>query len=468
MTPTTDAPVPDLPGVPDLLSARLRATDYRDWRAKVQASGGCAHPVRLWGSSRILDRDGAILHERTGEIFAPCGNRRDSVCPGCSDRYAGDAFHLIRAGLAGGDKGVPESVTGKPRLFLTLTAPSFGPVHTRRLSARGRVIPCGCGAHHREHDPALGTPLDCAGYDYEAAVLWQAHAGQLWHRFALALRRALAARLGVPARKFRDLARLSYAKVAEYQRRGLVHFHAAIRLDGPDGPTDPAPAGLSLDALRGAILEAGRSVALEVARPDGTPLVLGWGTQLDLRAITPARAEQIEDERGEITDASLAGYIAKYATKGTGKSDTHPDRPIRSGLHIAYLDVSEHHRRMIETCWQLGALPQYEGLNLRKWAHMLGFRGHFLTKSQRYSTTFRAIRGERRTWRLIEALDQLGRDTDDDNAIPPDLATVTVINDWHLVGIGHRNDAERELAVAIAERKRQQRQTAHELKGRAA
>ena len=47
---------------------------------------------------------------------------------------------------------------------------------------------------------------------------------------------------------------------------------------------------------------------------------------------------------------------------------------------------------MIETCWQLGGLEQYEELNLRRWAHMLGFRGHFLTKSQRYSTTFRAIR----------------------------------------------------------------------------
>ncbi len=27
--------------------------------------------------------------------------------------------------------------------------------------------------------------------------------------------------------------RVSYAKVAEYQRRGVVHFHAIIRLDGP-------------------------------------------------------------------------------------------------------------------------------------------------------------------------------------------------------------------------------------------
>jgi hypothetical protein len=437
--------------------ARLRSPDYRDWRAKVEASGGCAHPVRLRGSSTILDRDGEILAERTGEIFAPCGNRREAVCPACSDRYAGDAFHLIRAGLAGGDKGIPDTVTGKLRLFLTLTAPSFGLVHTRRISARGRVMPCGCGAHHREHDPVLGTALDPDRYDYEGAVLWQAHAGQLWHRFAVALRRNLAVRLGVPMRRFRDVARLSYAKVAEYQRRGLVHFHAAIRLDGPDGPADPAPAGLTGDALRDAILDAARSVYLDVARSDGTPLLLGWGTQIDLRTITPAGATTVEDEHGEITDASLAGYIAKYATKGTGKSDRHPDRPIRSELHIGHLDVTDHHRRLIETCWQLGGLSDYEGLNLRKWAHMLGFRGHFLTKSRRYSTTFRAIRAERRTWRLADTLAQLGHDTDDPNEIPADLATVTVINDWHLVGIGHRDDGEHELAAAIAERKRQHR-----------
>ena len=83
---------------------------------------------------------------------------------------------------------------------------------------------------------------------------------------------------------------------------------------------------------------------------------------------------------------------------------------------------------------------------------MLGFRGHFLTKSRRYSTTFGAIRGERRTWRLADDLDQLGRDTDDPDDIPPDLDTVTVINDWRLVRIGHRDHAERELALAIAER----------------
>src|SRR5215210_7708710 len=85
----------------DLISARLRAADYRDWRARVEASGGCTKPVRLDGSTTVLDRDGAVLLERAGQVFAPCGNRRETVCPACSRRYAADAFHLLRAGLAG-------------------------------------------------------------------------------------------------------------------------------------------------------------------------------------------------------------------------------------------------------------------------------------------------------------------------------------------------------------------------------
>jgi hypothetical protein len=114
---------------------------------------------------------------------------------------------------------------------------------------------------------------------------------------------------------------------------------------------------------------------------------------------------------------------------------------------------------MIETCWQLGGLDQYDDLNLRRWAHMLGFRGHFLTKCQRYSTTFRAIRGERRTWRVRHELAELARDTWGETGDPINLDTVTVINDWRLIGVGHSNHAERELAMAIAERNRQQRTT---------
>lgn len=185
--------------------------------------------------------------------------------------------------------------------------------------------------------------------------------------------------------------------------------------------------------------------------------------QLDLRPVTSTAARHLEDSAGEISDAALAGYIAKYATKSTGAVDSGegPDRPIRDGDHIAHLDVSPHHRRMIDTAWQLGDLPQYEALNLRRWAHMLGFRGHFLTKSRAYSTTFTALRATRRTWRLRTDLDQLAANTDNHGtaAGPVDLDTITVINDWHVIQIGHRDHAERELALAIAERNRTHRQT---------
>jgi hypothetical protein len=42
---------------------------------------------------------------------------------------------------------------------------------------------------HETDALALGTPLDPDTYDYNAAVLWNAHAGALWRRFSIYLRR---------------------------------------------------------------------------------------------------------------------------------------------------------------------------------------------------------------------------------------------------------------------------------------
>jgi hypothetical protein len=116
----------------DRIVARVRAADYRDWRGKVTAINGCAAPIRLLGAWQLHDQySGTVLAHHGGDIFVPCGNRRASVCPSCSDRYAADAYHLMHAGLAGGSKGVPVTVSQKPRGFATLTAPSFGAVHNR-------------------------------------------------------------------------------------------------------------------------------------------------------------------------------------------------------------------------------------------------------------------------------------------------------------------------------------------------
>ena len=455
------APVPfGQDGEDERLSALLRSSDFRQWRAQVEATRGCAAPIHLRGSSHIVDAAGAMLRERAGTVLAPCGNRRESVCPACSDRYAADAFHLLRAGLAGDDtKGVPVQVVEHPRAFVTLTAPSFGPVHTRAVSPRGLVVPCRCGERHGVDDPRIGTAQDPETYDYTGAVLWQAHAGKLWARFTVTLRRALAAELGVGARQFATHARLSFAKVAEYQRRGLVHFHAVVRLDGPDGPTDAPPLGLDQQSLTAAVRRAVDVVALHVARPDGADMAVVWGRQVDVRPVTAAASRQLDDaDTGEMTDAALAGYIAKYATKGTGAHDG-ADRPIRDVSHVEHLPIPAHHRRMMTTAWELGGQERYEELHLRKWAHMLAFRGHFLTKSRRYSTTFSTLRGQRRAHRLAEDL----AGVTDSEGEPVDPATVVVVNDWWPVRFGHRDDAEREFAGAIAEKHRTRRHgTRHE------
>lgn len=153
--------------------------DFSRWYRRLHTIGGCERPVYLRGRTVVADpATGEVLHEFSsadqpmGRLMVGCGNRRASRCASCSWWYQGDTFHLIKAGLTGG-KGVPESVREHPRVFLTLTAPSFGPVHTR-VEKDGRVLPCrarrggevcahgtdlSCPVRHSEDDPVLGTPL---------------------------------------------------------------------------------------------------------------------------------------------------------------------------------------------------------------------------------------------------------------------------------------------------------------------
>ena len=72
---------------------------------------------------------------------------------------------------------------------------------------------------------------DC--YDHAGQVVWNASASELWRRTTIAIDRALTRH----ARMHGGRVRLSFGKVAEYQRRGLVHYHALIRLDGLDPAT---------------------------------------------------------------------------------------------------------------------------------------------------------------------------------------------------------------------------------------
>ncbi|MFF7076330.1 replication initiator [Streptomyces lavendulae] len=413
------------PAVRDLIEL-ANLNDFDRTREQVTRLRGCTRPVNLVGHTATrntttghLVRSYSTADEPTGRLLTTCGNRRSSRCPACSRVYAADTFHLIRAGLSGG-KNVPETVRAHPRVFATLTAPSFGAVHNRPTTKDGKPYPCRCGTRHAEDAPELGTPLNPASYDYTGAVLWNAHAGALWARFTRNLRRALAAHFGITQKEMNAALRVSFAKVAEYQKRGLVHFHAVIRFDGPDGHSSPPPAWATVDALTHTIGEAARRTALPVTSDTVGDRGIRWGDMIDVREITA-----LGD--CELTDRAVAAYVAKYATKSAEDSGT-VDRSLvcrtcsgrgsvggrtrdlcpdcqgtRQAEPLTELPVHRHVRQMIRTAWDLGGLPEFADLKLCKWAHMLGFRGHFSTKSRAYSTTLGALRDVRRAWRTAQA-----------------------------------------------------------------
>ncbi|MGW7166405.1 replication initiator [Streptomyces sp. NPDC054884] len=397
--------------------AKLAATGQLAPLARqITGLGGCAHPVRLTGHRTRLDSaTGEILDHfdsgrlPAGELLVRCGNRRATRCPACSTVYRYDTFQLIAAGLRGG-KTVPTSVAAHPRVFATLTAPGFGPVHNQPDTGR-----CHCGHTHPDDDPLLGTPLDPERYDYTGAVLWNAHAPALWARFTTHLRREIAKAAGLPQRALRNHATLSYAKVAEYQKRGQVHFHAVIRLDGPTGPASTPPAWATTQLLDHAVrAAAARTRVHHEGEPPKQPQAAGgvhasqpqdsdrtrrlmfrFGRQIDVRQIRGT------DFTGDapVTDRHVAAYIAKYATKGAETTTGTLDHRLRLLAELVTHDISDHARRMIRTAWHLATQAQHAHLRLRQWAHMLGFRGHFSTRTRHYSTTLAHLRAEHATWR---------------------------------------------------------------------
>ncbi len=447
--------------------------------------GFCSRPVRLVGSSTAVDgATGEVLGEFSsadaplGVLYRPCGNRRADACPACSRVYARDTFEMIRSGVQGG-KTVPGSVARNPLLFVTLTAPSFGHVHGTRSGGRCRPRskatrcahgrPTWCMAKHTDTDPVVGAPICSECYDWSAAVVWQWHAPELWRRATIAVRRHLAAGLGVRESRLRDVAAVQFAKVAEFQARGLVHFHALVRLDGPDGPGSSAPvSGDVFAAVVGAAVRSATVVAPPVDRED-VPRVLAFGAQLDVRVVRTGSMADAEDLGAE----QVAGYLAKYSTKSTGVDPAAP-RPhlARLGREVRYLAD-----RAATACRPEGRSPEEDqdaddgGCVCRqckdspyrllgKWVRMLGFRGHFSTKSRRFSVTLGKLRRARQRFQAMAAeaaRTGVPMDTRDLEArlLADDDETTLVVGSWSFRGCGWETDGDTELALAAAARARE-------------
>jgi hypothetical protein len=89
--------------------------------------------------------------------------------------------------------------------------------------------------------------------------------------------------------------------------------------------------------------------------------------------------------------------------------------------------------------------------------HMLGFRGHFVTKSRGYSTTLGALRDTGAKWRADR--DKQPDDVDEDEAVP-------VLGSWTYLGSGYLNAGDVLLAAGVEASIRVAREALLELRDR--
>ncbi|GAA5000785.1 replication initiator [Actinopolymorpha pittospori] len=509
--------------------ARGASAGYGRWLSHVHSAAGCSQPVRLAGmvcTTSVNTRTGEVTESRTvtedmpdGVIYKACGNRRASVCPSCAEIYRADAYQLVLAGMRGG-KGVPETVSGHPAVFATATAPGFGVVHTTRSNKKsGKPEPCRarrtpelcphgvdmrCMTRHGEGDERLGRPLCADCYDYDHHAVWNTYAGELWRYTTMKANRQLrkwARRHGYAERvenpdtgkvERKVPVRISFGKVAEFQRRGLVHFHILARFDGVH-PLDPnlvvPPPEWANMFLLSWILE--QSVAETTYRTpphvvhdhDGHTLVdqpngwlLQWGSQVDVRPVRLRGDDKLNGERVAneldntdqanqtdrqgrrrlLSGPAVAGYLAKYATKAT-EAAGHTSRKITEESVDFYANDT-HPGRLIEACWRLGQQGRQSTEEwweskyyaLRRWAHMLGYGGHFFSKSRRYSTTFKRLRQARIDYRRAhhESAEHL-----EENEV------LEVIGQLVYAGSGWHTTGDAMLANTAAAMARERRQT---------
>jgi hypothetical protein len=363
----------------------------------VSSARECSRPVRL--KSPGVDRNTGELVAGPSAIYMPCGTRRASRCPACAKVYNGDAFQLLRLGL------LQRHTNGALPLFVTLTAPGakvFGTNHHFRARSGSRHCPCGTA--HADGDDLLGAPIKPAAFRYDRAVAWNAAAPELWRRFTVNLRRA-----------FPDHD-IEYARVIEFQRRGLVHVHAVVRIQvREDGPSRPLP---HLTTAQARIRKAAADVSVTT---DGLDVPATWGSKTDVRPIVTKQPRRRPGEsvkhyearcRRSTDGQGAASYVAKYATKSPEDTLAGTTGALRS-----------HLTRLHDRAWAV-ASPKWRGrANIAEvreghnptgdeWSYRVrmgrarteaaayGYGGQVLTKSRNYSTTFKALRDRRRTWAL--------------------------------------------------------------------
>jgi hypothetical protein len=155
-----------------------------------------------------------------------------------------------------------------------------------------------------------------------------------------------------------------------------------------------------------------------------------FGKQLDTKVLQGA-------ENGpDLEPGQVAAYVAKYACTGSHEQitrrDATPDQLRDNGVPEQLVQMA------------IAAIHVSERTGLQRVAkgrHMLGLRGHFVTKSRGYSTTLGTLRNDRAQWRADR--DQ----ADDDNEL--EGQTTPVLSAWEYLGSGYLNPGDVLLAAGV-------------------
>lgn len=430
------------PSAQERAGLRNRWSYWKSLERAAQSCFYCRKPIHIAPKykGRWMGPDPTHMHDYRMTYPLACKSRLAEVCPSCSLRYGFDVDRLVQLGLEGDDENVPTTVSANPRIFFTLTAPTFGGVHhvVERKGHPGQCHPgpkrfcehgvkVSCNKIHREKDPLVGTPMcpDC--YDLEGHILWNRHAPKLWNRTTRELERELAKILGVERSELAGSVVLDSVKTAESQARLAIHYHGFVRLDGPNGQGSPPKVDVAAGQLAKAFETAARRVRVhetftasaedlgfteeeyfagldysdedgytddnEYLGDDANPIrcEFGWGEQIEVTVLNREQTRR------------LVRYVVKYATKGATEAHGFAYR-FRSLDQIDALPDSAWWPKLLaRTCWQMADNPRFARLHLRKSANTFGFNGHFLTKSRNWSVTFAALHALRAKWAVEHA-----------------------------------------------------------------
>lgn len=290
----------------------------------------------------------------------------------------------------------------------------------------------------------------------------------------------------------------------------------------PDAVVSP-PTGITVHDLADAIRHAATHTALTTPphpdRPDGWPIT--WGDPdkgLDIQTLTLAGDGSITDDL-MLTLLAKAGYLAKYATKDTEATGFISTRLIPDTIGDYADGDGDHIARLIDACWRIGRpthtpapladrprnRPPTPGLiepwdcpdcgshtrlpacptcaadcqhtldskpasggpptgyaRLRRWAHRLGFGGHFLTKARRFSFTFQAQRDTRITYRRQQEHADQPRDGVVQAADHYAEETTLIVGTLTFAGAGWHTTGDALLANTAADLARSQRAVGRE------